>query len=150
MKMFSVVRALIFWLIFGVIVGGTVFAQEAQNAFVVHPYRSDGDPAGSRFWTPSTIALVALDGGAKAADSYITRRNIDGGGAEFNPIARPFVHTAAVQAVATGAMFGAEVATAYWLHRRGHDNFGRAVLVGGAVVNGVGAALSFKHRVAEW
>jgi hypothetical protein len=27
---------------------------------------------------------------------------------------------------------------------------GRAVLIGGAVMNGLGAASSFKHRVADW
>jgi hypothetical protein len=49
----------------------------------------------SRFWTRSTIALVALDGAAKAADSFATRENIDNGGVEYNPLARPLVRTAA-------------------------------------------------------
>src|SRR5579863_3293380 len=104
MKMFALVRTLIFGLIFGLMIGGTVWAQEGHNAFVVHPYRTGGALGGPRFWTPGVIALVGLDGGAKVADSYITRRNIDGGGDEYNPIARPFVHTAAVQAVAMAAM----------------------------------------------
>ena len=146
MKMFSLFRALIFVLM----IGGTVWAQEGHNAFVVHPYRSGGDLGGPRFWTSGMIALVALDGGAKVADSYITRRNIDGGGGEYNPIARPFVHTAAVQAVAMAAMFGAEVTTAYWLHTRRHDNPGRVVLIGGAILNGLGAASSFKNRIQGW
>jgi len=126
--------------------GGTVCAQQAQNAFSVHPYLTRGDLAASRFWTRSRIALVTLDGATKAADSYATRRNMDVGGEENDALARPFVHTTPVQIVATGALFGAEVATAYVLHRRHHDNLGRAILIEGAVVNGLGAAVSCKNR----
>jgi hypothetical protein len=122
-------------------------AQVTHGAFVVHRYITRGDLAASRFWTPVTIALVTLDGAAKAADSLATRRNIDGGGEENNPMARPFVHTTGVQVAATAALFGAEIAAAYVLHRRRHDNLGRAVLIGGAVLNGLGAASSYKHRV---
>ena len=129
---------------------GALRAQEANYAFAAHPSVTSGDLAASRFWTRGTIALVALGGAAKATDSYITRRNIDGGGEEYNPMARPFVHTTPVQVAATAALFGAEVATAYMLHRRHHDNVGRAVLVGGLVMNGLGAASSFKHGVADW
>jgi len=129
---------------------GTLRAQEAHYAFAGHPYVTREDLAASRFWTRGTIALVALDGAAKATDSYITRRNIDGGGEEYNPMARPFVHTTPVQVAATAALFGAEVATAYMLHRRHHDNVGRAFLVGGALMNGLGAASSFNHRVSNW
>ena len=112
-------------------------------------YITRGDLAASRFWTPATIALVAFDGAAKAADSLATRRNLDGGGEEYNPVARPFVHTTGLQVAATAALFGAEIATAYLLHRKRHNNLGRAVLLGGAVINGLGAASSFKHR-AGW
>jgi len=129
---------------------GTLRAQEGHYAFAVHPYVTRGDLAASRFWTRGIIALVALDGAAKATDSYITRRNIDGGGEEYNPMARPFVQTIPVQIAATAALFGAEVATSYMLHRRHHDSVGRAVLVGGVVMNGLGAAYSFKHRGADW
>jgi hypothetical protein len=129
---------------------GILRAQETHYASAVHPYVTRGDLAASRFWTRGTIALVALDGAAKATDSYITRRNIDGGGEEYNPMARPFVHTTTVQVAATAALFGAEVATAYMLHRRHHDNVGRAVLLGGVVMNGLGATSSFRHRVADW
>ena len=142
---------------------GTARGQVTADAFAVHPYTvhpytthdtsrdtRHGDLAASRFWTPGTIALVTLDGAAKAADSYITRRNIAGGGEEYNPMARPFVHTTAAQVVATGALLGAEIATAYLLHRRRHDYMGRAVLMGGAVMNGLGAASSFRDRVPNW
>jgi len=129
---------------------GTLRAQEARYAFAVHPHVTDKDLAASRFWTRSTIALVALDGAAKAADSFATRKNIAGGGAEYNPLARPFVHTTGVQVAAMAALFGAEIAAAYWTHRRHHDNVGRSVLIGGATMNGLGAASSIKHRVADW
>ena len=132
------------------VTAGTLRAQEAHYAFAVPPYVTREDLAASRFWTRGTKALVALDGAAKATDGYITRRNIDGGGEEYNPMACPFVHTTPVQVAATAALFGAEVATAYMLHRRHHDNVGRAVLVGGVVMNALGAASSFKHRVADW
>ncbi len=143
MKMLMVIMML-------AVMAGTLRAQEAHYTFAVHPYVTRGDLAASRFWTRGTIALVALDGAAKATDSYMTRRNIDGGGEEYNPMARPFVQTIPVQVAAIAALFGAEVATAYMLHRRHHDNVGRAILVGGAVMNGLGAASSFKHRVADW
>jgi NADPH:quinone reductase-like Zn-dependent oxidoreductase len=125
---------------------GTVRAQVAHSAFVAHPHITRADLAASRFWTPGTIALVVLDGAAKAADSFATRRNLDAGGKEDNPLARPFVHTPPVQVTATAALFGAEIATAYLLHRRHHDKLGRAVLVLGATMNGLGAAYSVKHR----
>lgn len=128
----------------------TMHAQNAGNAFVIRPYITSGNLAGSRFWTLPTIALIAVDGAAKTADSYFTRKNIAGGGDEYNPLARPFVHTAGVQAASMAAMFGAEVAAAYFLHRRRHENLGRAVLAVGTVTNGLGAAASFKHRVADW
>ena len=129
---------------------GTLRAQEARYAFAVRPHVTDKDLAASRFWTRSTIALVALDGAAKAADSFATRKNIDGGGAEYNPLARPFVHTTGVQVAAMAALLGAEIAAAYWTHRRRHDDVGHAVLLGGATMNGLGAASSIKHRVADW
>ncbi len=148
MKMLMVILALA--VMSGTVVAQDVRAQVAGSAFVVRPDITRGDLGASRFWTRSTIALVALDGAAKAADSFATRENIDGGGAEYNPMARPFVRTTAAQVAATAALFGAEIAAAYLLHRRRHDNLGRAVLVGGAIVNGLGAASSFKHRVASW
>ena len=132
------------------VMAGAVCAQQTHNAIAVRSSVMPRDLAASRFWKRSTIALVALDGAAKAADSYVTRRNMDGGGEEHNPLARPFVGTTGVQVVATAALFGAEMATAYILHRRRHDNMGRAVLAGGAVMNGLGAASSFKHEVAGW
>lgn len=117
---------------------------------MLHPYISHGDLSKSRFWTRSTIFLVSLDGAAKTADSFFTRKNIDGGGDEYNPLARPFVHTTAIQITAMAALFGTEIATAYLLHRRRRDNLAHATLAGGAVMNGLGAADSFRHRVAGW
>jgi hypothetical protein len=143
MKMLMVILVL-------ALMAGTVRAQDTGSAFAVHPYVTRGDLAASRFWTPVTTALVALDGAAKAADSFATRHNIDGGGEEYNPVARPFVRTPLVQVAATAALFGAEIATAYVLHRKHHDNLGHAVLVGGATMNGLGAVSSFRHRVANW
>lgn len=130
--------------------GSALRAQDGGNAFVIRSYISSGNLAASRFWKPSTIALIALDGAAKTADGYFTRKNIAGGGVEYNPLARPFVHTAGVQAASMAAMFGGEVAAAYFLHRRRHDIMGRGVLGAGIVSNGLGAAASFKHRVADW
>jgi hypothetical protein len=143
MKMLRLILAL-------AVLAGTLRAQEAHKTFVVLPYVTRGDLAASRFWTPATIALVTLDGAAKAADSFATRHNIDGGGVEYDPLARPFVHTPAVQVASMAALFGAEIATAYVLHRRRHDTMGRAVLGVGATMNSLGAACSFKHRVANW
>jgi hypothetical protein len=122
----------------------------AHSAFFVRPYLISEDRSRPRFWTRSTIALVTLDGAAKAADGYITRRNIAGGGLEYDPLARPFVHTTGVQVVATGAMFGAEIAAAYLFHRRRHDNIGHLILVNGAVLNSCGAISSFKNRIKNW
>jgi hypothetical protein len=134
---------------------GALRAQEANSFVAVHPYivsnrdmvRASAKP--SRFWTRSTIALVALDGAAKAADSFATRENIANGGVEYDPLARPFVRTAGAQVASMGALFGAEIATAYLLHRARHTMMERGVLAGGAVMNGLGAAASFKNR-AGW
>jgi len=122
---------------------------EIDYAFAEHPRLTREDLAASRFWTQSTIALVALDGAAKAADSYMTRKNIQDGGTEHDPIARPFVHTTPVQVAATGALFGSEIAAAYLLHKKHHDRMARAILIGGAMMNGLGAATSFEHRAPD-
>jgi hypothetical protein len=136
-----------------VMMAGTVLAQEANSFVAVHPYIvSNHDMvkeslAPSHFWTRSTIALVALDGAAKAADSFATRENIDNGGQEYNPLARPFVRTAGAQVATMSALFGAEIATAYLLHKGRHTMMERGVLAGGAAMNSLGAASSFKNRV---
>jgi hypothetical protein len=132
----------------------SALAQQVSGAFAIHPYLirhvTRETLHDSRFWTRSTIALVALDGAAKTADSFATRENIAGGGLEYDPVARPFVHTTAVQVVATAALFGAEIAGAYLLHKRDHNYAARGVLIAGAVANGLGAATSFKDRVGSW
>jgi hypothetical protein len=128
----------------------TVSAQDAHIAAAVHPSITTRDLAASRFWTRSTIALAAVDGAAKVADNYVTRRNMDAGGAEYNPLARPFVHTTGVQVATAAAVFAAEIGVAYFMHRRHHDIMARGVLVGGTAVNGVGAAMSYKQRVKGW
>jgi hypothetical protein len=132
------------------IMSASMRAQQAQYAFATHPYITREDLAASRFWTPATITLVALDGAAKTADSFATRKNLDGGGEEYDPIARPFVHTPLVQVAAMAALFGGEIATSYMLHRRSRDHLARAVLLIGATMNGLGAATSFMNRVPSW
>jgi len=121
-----------------------------QSTFFVRPYLTSKDLARARFWTRSTIVLTTVDGAAKAADSYVTRRNIAGGGVEYDPLARPFVRTGGVQVVATGALFSAELTAAYLFRRRRHDNVAHLILANGAVMNGCGAASSFKNRVKNW
>lgn len=131
----------------------TLLAQEANSFVAVHPYIVNNHDmvkeslGPSRFWTRSTIALVALDGAAKAADSFATRENIDNGGQEYNPLARPFVRSAGVQVATMSVLFGAEIATAYLLHKARHTMMERGVLAGGAAMNSLGAASSFKNRV---
>ena len=68
---------------------------------------------------------------------------------EYDPIACPFVHTAGAQVASMAALFGAEIMGASLLHRRRPDMKGRAVPAGGALMNGLGAALRIKHRVAD-
>ncbi len=125
-------------------------AQDVGYAFVERPRITRRDLAASRFWTRSTIALLTLDGAAKAADSFATRHNLDGGGEEYNPLARPFVHTPLAQVGSMATLFGAEIAASYMWHKRRHDKMARAVLVLGATANSLGAACSFKHQVANW
>jgi hypothetical protein len=133
-----------------VMISASLCAQQARYAFASHAYVTHENLAASRFWTPATIALVALDGAAKTADSFATRENLDRGGEEYDPMARPFVHTPVVQVAAMAALFGAEITTSYMLHQRGHDRVARAILVMGATMNGLGAASSFKNRVSGW
>jgi hypothetical protein len=133
-----------------IVITGASRGQEPGNVFMLHPYITHGDLSKSRFWTQSRIALVSLDGAAKTADGFFNRKNIDGRGDEYNPLARPFVHTTAIQVAAMAALFGTEIATAYLLHRRRRDNLAQATLAGGAVMNGLGAGDSFRHRVAGW
>ncbi|MGB8013600.1 MAG: hypothetical protein WCF68_18455 [Terriglobales bacterium] len=132
------------------VMAGPARAQNVYSFLTVHPYVTRGDLAASRFWSASTIGLIALDGAAKAADSFATRENIARGGEEHDPLARPFVHTTGVEVVSIAALYGAEIAAVYLLHRRHHDNMGRSILIGGAVMNGLGAAASFKNRVKGW
>ena len=113
-------------------------------------YLFQGKSPEARFWTPVTITLIALDGAAKSVDSFATRKNLDGGGEEFNPFARPFVHRPSVQITSMALLFGVEIATAYVLHRRRHEKLGHAVLAWGALSNGFGATFSYRHRVPGW
>ena len=123
--------------------------QEVHAAFAVHPFITRAEVAPRRFWSPGTITLVALDGAAKAADSFVTHENMAAGGTESDPLARPFVHTTGVMVAAAAALLGVEIATAYVLHKRRHQNLGRAVLVGGVVMNALGAASSFRNRISR-
>lgn len=134
----------------GILCNPVSCAEESHSVAVTSPQTGPADLATSHFWTPSTIALVALDAAAKSADAYATRRNLDGGGIEYNPLARPFVHATPVQVIAITVLLGSEITVAYWLHRRRHDIRGHSVLAGGAVMNGLGAACSFKNRTANW
>jgi hypothetical protein len=135
---------------------GAAQPQNADRFVIVDPLQERRDPAVQlnssppRCWTRPTLALVILDGAAKAADSFATRENIGHGGIEHDPLARPFVHTTSVQVAATAALFGAEVVTASLLHRRRHPIAARGVLAGGAGMNALGAAFSFKNRAAHW
>jgi hypothetical protein len=122
--------------------------QSTPSVFVLDPYTLRGDMSPSRFWTRSTISLIAFDGAAKAADSLATRQNIDGGGEEHDPMARPFVHTTSLQVTSMAALFGAEIACAYLFHKRRHDHLAHLTLTAGAVMNGLGAASSFVNRGA--
>jgi hypothetical protein len=131
--------------------GGNVL--QAQEEFVSPtppPPRKVTLTRSPQFWTPVTIALITIDAAAKAGDAYATRRNLDSGGKEYDPVARPFVHTPSAQVVATAALLAAEIAAAYCLHRRGHATRGRAILVGGTVLNGLGAAFSIENRGKAW
>jgi hypothetical protein len=136
--------------LFVVMMSASSRAQLANYVFATHKYVTRGDLATSRFWTPYTIALVVLDGAAKTADSFATRENIDAGGEEYNPVARPFVHVPQVQIAAMAVLFAAEIATSYMLHQRRHDHLARAALMLGATMNGLGAASSFKNRGPSW
>jgi len=100
----------------------------------------------SRFWTPLTTGLVVADGASKAIDGYFTRYNVDHGGTEHDPLLRPFVHTPALHAGAEGALFAAEIATAHFMHRKGHPRLARALLLGGIALNGMGAQQSIRNR----
>jgi hypothetical protein len=126
---------------------------QAQEEFVSPtppPPRKVNLTHSPQFWTPVTIALVTIDAAAKAGDAYATRRNLDTGGKEHDPLARPFVHTPSVQVVTIAALLAAELAAAYCLHRRGHTHRGRAILLGGTVLNGLGAAYSIENRGKAW
>jgi hypothetical protein len=150
MKKLKVILALAIAMMAGVARSQELNSFAATQPSMVSDHDMVRDSLGpSRFWTRSTIALVALDGAAKAADSFATRENIANGGAEYNPLARPFVRTAGVQVATMGALFGAEIATAYLLHKARHTIMERGVLAGGALMNGLGAASSFKNR-AGW
>ena len=102
--------------------------------------------ASGKFWTPATIALVALDGSAKAADGYATYKNmisLGPGGREHDPLSRPFVKTTPRLVVSSSIVFAGEIGAAHWLHRRGHERLSHAVLATGAASNSYGAYGSF-------
>jgi len=76
--------------------------------------------------------------------AFATCYDIANGGVEYNPLARPLVRTAGVQVVSVGALFGAEIATAYLLHTARHTMMERGVLAAGAVMNGFGSDNEFQ------
>lgn len=96
------------------------------------------------YWTKPTIALVSLDAAAKSADMAFTMRNYSRPYfQEYDPMARPFVHSGPILAgFSQGALFASEVFTSYELNKHGHPKMARALLLIGAGGNITGIACS--------
>jgi hypothetical protein len=98
------------------VIASSCCAMSAQEmSFAALPVRQPARPDSvfrPQRWNRSLVALAVLDAATKTADAYATRRNIAGGGEEYNPLARPFVHTASIQVIGMAALFSGELASA--------------------------------------
>jgi len=110
------------------------------SAFAQHK-PSDFKP---KFWSATTVALVAMDGTLKGIDAYATNRNLSTGGVEHDAPYRPFVQTTPGRIATFSALLGADLTVAYILHRRGHERLSHAILAVSAANNGYGAITSLK------
>ena len=79
-------------------------------------------PDTDRFWTRGRIAWTAAHASAASYDVWTTRRNLNRGIPEGNPLQRPFMNRGSVgQAVSVGFSVGIDLGMSYLFHRkRGH------------------------------
>lgn len=81
------------------------------------------------FWTPRRKAETGIYAASIAADSWATRKAVARGGfTEYDPLARPFIHSARGQALGSSLGFLAGIGPSYLLHRSGHERLSRAWL----------------------
>lgn len=81
------------------------------------------------FWTPARKAETVVYAASIAADSWATQNAVARGGfTEYDPLARPFVHSVRGQALGSSLGFLAGIVPSYFLHRAGHERLSRAWL----------------------
>lgn len=81
-----------------------------------------------KFFSKSNVAGMSALGGLMAADGWTTRQIILQGGNEYNPIAKPFVHSDVKIGGATAVGYVGLVSLAYMFHSTNHHKLERITL----------------------
>src|SRR5438270_6291143 len=93
---------------------------------------------------PNLVLLTSLTT-FQALDAYRTDRTLSEGGRETWPVARHFCQSREGRVGYFWASYAISIGTSYLLHRKGHRNLARMVLVAGSV----SAASGFAYTVAH-
>ena len=77
------------------------------------------------FWDRSNLALFTGNAALSAADFFVTRSNLQGGGRELNPMVRIFGRSTAGLAANFAGETAGIVAVSYFFHKTGHHRLER-------------------------
>jgi hypothetical protein len=108
------------------------------------------DPGAHKFWTKRTIVLFAIDAATKGMDAYATRRVLDHGGEEYNPISRPFVTRGTpLLAGYFASSLAIDTGLSYLLWRRGHHKLQVVPFLVGTGINAQAGISTFANTPPE-
>ena len=83
------------------------------------------EPVEHRFWDRENRILFAVAGGFAAADFCVTRRNLDSGGRELNPVTRILSGSTPGLAANFALETSGVIAVGYLFHKTGHHKLER-------------------------
>jgi hypothetical protein len=83
------------------------------------------EPHIHRFWDGQNTTLFGVSGGWAAADFYVTKSNLAGGGRELNPVARLFTKNTPLLATNFALETGGVIGISYFFHKSGHHRLER-------------------------
>jgi hypothetical protein len=93
-----------------------------------------------------TALLIILQIAATGSDSYFTRRNAERPfSREYNPIARPFVHSNAGEVFFGATTVGTRLSIAHLLRKHGHGRLGDAEIMEGIAESTEGTIYTATH-----
>ena len=117
-------------------------ADLAPVSFVMPPRAA---PSTHRFWDNKNRALFATVAAFGAADFWVTRANLAGGGKELNPVTRVFGRSTPGLALNFSLETGIVIGASYLFHKTGHHKLERIT----SVINIGGSAAAVAYGIAH-